>query len=104
MGEEKKEEVKPEEEKEPEALYEMLSNPARVMKAQLKVLNIDDGKYRPMKDISIGGIVMLDRAELGADEEEQIVEPMEVNKGASTTAEEEGEEPSPPEPFQWTED
>merc|ERR1719228_1919690 len=102
--EEKKEEVKPEEEKEPEALYEMLSNPARVMKAQLKVINLDDGKYRPMKDISIGGIVMLDRAELGADDEEQIVEPMEVNKGASTTAEEEGEEPSPPEPFQWTED
>jgi len=102
---EKKEEEKPEEEKkEPEALFEMLSNPARVMKAQLKVINLEDGKYRPMKDISIGGIVMLDRAELGSEEEEQIVEPMEVNKGASSTTEEEGEEPSPPEPFQWTED
>merc|ERR1712106_503393 len=102
---EKKEEEKPEEEKkEPEALFEMLSNPARVMKAQLKVINLEDGKYRPMKDISIGGIVMLDRAELGSGEEEQIVEPMEVNKGASSTTEEEGEEPSPPEPFQWTED
>merc|ERR1711892_821240 len=64
----------------------------------------EEGKYRPMKDISIGGIVMLDRAELGSGEEEQIVEPMEVNKGASSTTEEEGEEPSPPEPFQWTED
>merc|ERR1712106_402209 len=102
---EKKEEEKPEEDKkEPEALFEMLSNPARVMKAQLKVINLEDGKYRPMKDISIGGIVMLDRAELGSGEEEQIVEPMEVNKGASSTTEEEGEEPSPPEPFQWTED
>merc|ERR1712123_309280 len=69
---EKKEEEKPEEEKkEPEALFEMLSNPARVMKAQLKVINLEDGKYRPMKDISIGGIVMLDRAELGSGEEEQ---------------------------------
>merc|ERR1719483_1572634 len=107
--EEKKEkmevdEKKEEEKKEPEALFEMLSNPARVMKAQLKVINLEDGKYRPMKDISIGGIVMLDRAELGSEEEEQIVEPMEVNKGASSTTEEEGEEPSPPEPFQWTED
>merc|ERR1712034_44087 len=90
--------------KEPEALFEMLSNPARVMKAQLKVINLEDGKYRPMKDISIGGIVLLDRAELGAEEEEQIVEPMEVNKGTTTSTEEEGEEPSPPEPFQWTED
>ena len=43
---EKKEEEKPEEEKkEPEALFEMLSNPARVMKAQLKVINLEDGKH-----------------------------------------------------------
>jgi len=103
--EEKKDEEKVEEEKkEPEPLFEMLSNPARVMKAQLKVVNLEDGKYKCMKDLSIGGIVMLDRAEMGAEEEEQIVEPMEVNKGASSSTEEEGEEPSPPEPFQWTED
>merc|ERR1711970_553360 len=102
---EKKDEEKVEEDKkEPEPLFEMLSNPARVMKAQLKVVNLEDGKYKCMKDISIGGIVMLDRAEMGAEEEEQIVEPMEVNKGASSSSEEEGEEPSPPEPFQWTED
>merc|ERR1712228_182003 len=85
-------------------LFTKCSNPARVMKAQLKVINLEDAKYRPMKDISIGGIVMLERAELGADEEEQIVEPMEVNKGGNSSTEEEGEEPSPPEPFQWTED
>merc|ERR1711915_392834 len=104
---EKKEEKKDDEKTdkdEPEPLHEMLSNPARVMKAQLKVINLEDAKYRPMKDISIGGIVMLERAELGADEEEQIVEPMEVNKGGNSSTEEEGEEPSPPEPFQWTED
>jgi len=102
--EDKKDEKSEEEKKEPEPLFEMLSNPARVMKAQLKVINMEDGKYRPMKDISIGGIVLLDRAELGAEDEEQIVEPMEVNKGASSSTEEEGEEPAPPEPFQWTED
>merc|ERR1719369_553483 len=102
--EDKKDEKSEEDKKEPEPLFEMLSNPARVMKAQLKVINMEDGKYRPMKDISIGGIVLLDRAELGAEDEEQIVEPMEVNKGASSSSEEEGEEPAPPEPFQWTED
>merc|ERR1719268_385973 len=102
--EDKKDEKSEDDKKEPEPLFEMLSNPARVMKAQLKVINMEDGKYRPMKDISIGGIVLLDRAELGAEDEEQIVEPMEVNKGASSSSEEEGEEPAPPEPFQWTED
>merc|ERR1711910_116135 len=96
VDEEKKDEKSEEDKKEPEPLFEMLSNPARVMKAQLKVINMEDGKYRPMKDISIGGIVLLDRAELGAEDEEQIVEPMEVNKGASSSSEEEGEEPAPP--------
>merc|ERR1712013_677322 len=78
-----------EKKKEPEPNFEMLSNPARVMKAQ-------------MKDLSIGGIVMLNRTDKG-DKEEEIVEPMEVNK-ASTGSEEEGDEPAPPEPFEWRED
>merc|ERR1711872_1179702 len=92
--EDKKDEKSEEDKKEPEPLFEMLSNPARVMKSQLKVINLEDGKYRPMKDISIGGIVLLDRAELGAEDEEQIVEPMEVNKGPGSSTEEEGEEPA----------
>merc|ERR1711972_295807 len=88
---------------EPEPNFELLSNPARVMKAQLKVVSMEDSKYRPMKDMSIGGVIMLDRAELGADEKEEIVEPILVNKaGSSNDAEE--EEPAPPEPFQYTED
>merc|ERR1711963_1287128 len=49
---------------EPEPNFELLSNPARVMKAQLKVVSLEDSKYRPMKDMSIGGVIMLDRAEL----------------------------------------
>merc|ERR1712203_1355205 len=32
------------------------------MKAQLKVISLEDGKYRPMKDLSIGGLIMLDRS------------------------------------------
>merc|ERR1712165_154119 len=70
VDEKKDEEKKDEKEKsdEPEPNFEMLSNPARVMKAQLKVVSLEDGKYRPMKDISIGGVIMLDRStEVGVD-------------------------------------
>merc|ERR1711892_1177634 len=100
---EKKEEEKEKEEekkKEPEPTFEMLSNPARVMKAQLRVTSIDDGKYKPMKDITIGGIVLMDNTSGEADE---VVEPMEVSKEATST-EEEGEEPGPPEPFTYEEE
>merc|ERR1711945_21868 len=86
---EKKDEKEKEKSDEPEPNFELLSNPARVMKAQLKVVSMEDSKYIPMKDMSIGGVIMLDRAELGADEKEEIVEPMLVNKaGSSNDAEE----------------
>merc|ERR1712029_409352 len=101
-----KEKDKKEDEKkadEPEPNFELLSNPARVMKQQLKVISMEDVKYRPMKDVSIGGVILLDRPELGADEKEEIVEPILVNKGGSSSETEE-EEPAPPEPFQYTED
>jgi len=102
----KKEEKKEEKEKsdEPEPNFEMLSNPARVMKAQLKVVSLEDGKYRPMKDISIGGVIMLDRStEVGIDEKEEIVEPILVNRGGASSDDSE-EEPAPPEPFEYKED
>merc|ERR1712222_141232 len=81
---EKKDEKKEGEEKKKEAepLFEMLANPARVMKAQLKVVTLEDARYRPMKDLSIGGIVMLNRTDKG-DKDEEIVEPMEVNKAST---------------------
>merc|ERR1712108_108635 len=97
-----KKDDKKEKKKEAEPLFEMLANPARVMKAQLKVVTLEDARYRPMKDLSIGGIVMLNRTDKG-DKDEEIVEPMEVNK-ASTGSEEEGDEPAPPEPFEWKEE
>merc|ERR1712025_536226 len=103
MEVDEKEDKKVEEKKkEAEPLFEMLANPARVMKAQLKVVTLEDDRYRPMKDLSIGGIVMLNRTDNG-DQEEEIVEPMEVNK-ATTGSEEEGDEPAPPEPFEWREE
>merc|ERR1712012_515775 len=103
--EDKKEKMEVDEKKadEPEPNFELLSNPARVMKQQLKVISMEDVKYRPMKDVSIGGVILLDRPELGADEKEEIVEPILVNKGGSSTETEE-EDPAPPEPFQYTED
>merc|ERR1739848_519486 len=104
--EEKKDEKEKEKEKsdEPEPNFELLSNPARVMKAQLKVVSLEDGKYRPMKDISIGGIIMLDRStEIGVDEKEEIVEPILVNRGG-TSSDDSEEEPAPPEPFEYKED
>merc|ERR1712141_551887 len=106
VDEKKEEEKKEEKEKpdEPEPNFEMLSNPARVMKAQLKVISLEDGKYRPMKDLSIGGVIMLDRStEIGVDEKEEIVEPILVNRGGASSEDSE-EEPAPPEPFEYKED
>merc|ERR1712192_79188 len=102
MGKEEDKKEVEEKKKEAEPLFEMLANPARVMKAQLKVVTLEDARDRPMKDLSIGGIVMLNRTDKG-DKDEEIVEPMEVNK-ASTSSEEEGDEPAPPEPFEWKEE
>merc|ERR1711918_209256 len=102
--EDKKDEKEKEKSDEPEPNFEMLSNPARVMKAQLKVVSLEDGKYRPMKDISIGGVIMLDRStEVGVDEKEEIVEPILVNRGGASSDDSE-EEPAPPEPFEYKED
>ncbi len=53
---EKKDEKKEEEVKKEEPLFEILSNPARVMKPQLQVVSLElPAKYKPMKDLSIGG-------------------------------------------------
>lgn len=102
---EKKEESKEEtekaekpEKKEPEPTYQMLENPARVMKAQLKVLSLPDGRYTAVKDVINGGFIMLKDSK--PDEKEEIVESV----AAGGPKVEEEEEPEPPEPFEWTED
>ena len=75
-----------------------------------------------MKDLSIGGVIMLDRStEIGVDEKEEvgivgsenfpltvffyfkIVEPILVNRGGASSEDSE-EEPAPPEPFEYKED
>lgn len=60
--EEKKEEAVEEkkEEKKEEPLFEMLSNPARVMKAQLKVIHMEDGKTGYEQSIIINEDLFMD--------------------------------------------
>merc|ERR1712129_618973 len=45
-------------EKEPE--FELLQNPTRVIKPQLKVISQPkNSRYQPLKDVACGGIIML---------------------------------------------
>ncbi|XP_966419.1 26S proteasome non-ATPase regulatory subunit 1 [Tribolium castaneum] len=94
---EKKDE-KEEKKKEPEPNFEILNNPARVMRQQLKVVTINDNsQYVPLKDVSIGGIVMVRNLKPG---EEELVE----NVAAFGPKGDDEKEPEPPEPFEWLED
>jgi 26S proteasome regulatory subunit N2 len=67
-----KKDEKEEKKKEPEPNFEVLNNPARVMRQQLKVVTLNDNsQYVPLKDVSIGGIVMVRNLKPG---EEELVE------------------------------
>lgn len=71
---EKKKDEKDEKKKEPEPNFEILQNPARVLRQQLKVIALNENsQYAPMKDVSIGGIVMVRNLKPG---EEELVEPV----------------------------
>lgn len=98
--EEKDEKKKKEDDKkEPEPNFEILNNPARAMKQQLKVLSIVEGSpYVPLKDVSIGGIVMVRHVKEGTQEE--LVEPV----AAFGPKSEDEKEPDPPEPFEYSDD
>lgn len=63
------------EKKEPEPSFEILQNPARVLRQQLKVIQlVEGGHYTSVKDIQIGGIVMVKHMQ--TDTEEELVEPV----------------------------
>ncbi|XP_055328577.1 26S proteasome non-ATPase regulatory subunit 1-like [Paramacrobiotus metropolitanus] len=77
----------------------ILQNPARVMNAQLRVMSVaDETRYRPLKPISTGGIIMLADTSL---EPEEIVESL-APSGPKYEGEE--QEPTPPEPFEYVEE
>ncbi|XP_033208958.1 26S proteasome non-ATPase regulatory subunit 1 isoform X1 [Belonocnema kinseyi] len=96
-GKDEKEE-KPEK-KESEPTFEILQNPARVLRQQLKVVQlVEDSRYAPVKDIQIGGIVMVKHIQSG--KEEELVEPV----AAFGPKPDEEKEADPPEPFEYTEE
>ncbi|CAI8037235.1 26S proteasome non-ATPase regulatory subunit 1 [Geodia barretti] len=94
-------EGKEKEKTEPEPDFQILSNPARVLPQQLNVLSWDESdRYRPLKPITVGGILMLKNSDSEAPED--LIEPLKVTVPGRD--EDEGPEPSPPEPFEWSED
>ncbi|XP_012276882.1 26S proteasome non-ATPase regulatory subunit 1 [Orussus abietinus] len=87
------------EKKEPEPTFEILQNPARVLRQQLKVIQLVEGsQYVPVKDVGIGGIIMVKHIQ--TDSEEELVEPV----AAFGPKPDEEKEADPPEPFEYTED
>ncbi|XP_046642408.1 26S proteasome non-ATPase regulatory subunit 1-like [Daphnia pulicaria] len=91
----KEEKEKPKE----EPNFEILSNPARVVRQQLKVVSMaENSKYIPLKDIGIGGIIVMRYGQ--TDQPEELVEPV----AAMGPKVEEEAEPEPPEPFEYIED
>merc|ERR1712108_40108 len=92
--EEVKKDEEKKEEKKPDPTFDVLNNPARVMKPQLQVISLEQSaRYKPVKDISIGGIIMMKK--IGDEEEEEIVKPVEIKRELGDVE----EEPEPPEPF-----
>ncbi|KAG5680906.1 hypothetical protein PVAND_010384 [Polypedilum vanderplanki] len=88
------------ERKEPEPTFEMLSNPARVLRQQLKVISIAEGtSYQPVKDVTIGGIIMM---QYTSQNEQVLVEPVAAYGPKST--DDNAKEPDAPEPFEYIED
>ena len=83
-----------------EPTSEMLSNPARVLPKQLQYISLEEEcKYAPTKGIAEGGIILM--RYLSAGEEQQLVEKLRVILPGE---EDEGEEPEPPEAFDWDDD
>ncbi|XP_011302873.1 26S proteasome non-ATPase regulatory subunit 1 [Fopius arisanus] len=96
---EKKSKDDDKEKREPEPSFEILQNPARILRQQLKVIQLVEGsQYAPVKDIQIGGIVMLKH--IKPDSEEELVEPV----AAFGPKPDEEKEAEPPEPFEYTEE
>jgi len=100
---EDKKEDKKEEKKEEEPDFEMIDNPARVMPQQLKKLTLaDDCRYKPVKSVDNGGVIVLRDSK--ESEPEDLIEPLPASATAASADDDEGDEPEPPEPFEWTDE
>jgi len=81
----------------------MIDNPARVMPQQLKKLTLaDDCRYKPVKSVDNGGVIVLRDSK--ESEPEDLIEPLPASATAASADDDEGDEPEPPEPFEWTDE
>ncbi|TKR80520.1 hypothetical protein L596_014583 [Steinernema carpocapsae] len=86
------------EKKKPEASSHTVDNPARVVQLQLKTLSMpENSRYKPLKSLSQGGIIML--KDLKATEAEEIVE-LAAAGGSTGAADSSKAEPEPPKEFE----
>jgi len=100
IEEEKKEKEKEKEKevKKEEPAFEMLGNPARVMRQQVRYIELSDKRWKPIKDISTGGILIVKDSSPG--QPLDLVEPV---AACGPQKDDEEDEPGPPEPFEYTE-
>ena len=83
-----------------EPTSEMISNPGRVLPRQLQFISLEENcRYTPQKDIVDGGIILMRDASPG--EGEQLIEKLRVILPGE---DDEGEEPEPPEAFEWNDE
>lgn len=86
------------ERKEPEPSFEILQNPARILRQQLKVISVSEGvPYTPLKEVSIGGIIMMQHT---SKTDEVLVEPV----AAYGPKNDDVKEPEAPEPFEFVDE
>uniref|UniRef100_A0A1A9WTQ9 26S proteasome non-ATPase regulatory subunit 1 n=1 Tax=Glossina brevipalpis TaxID=37001 RepID=A0A1A9WTQ9_9MUSC len=84
--------------KEPEPNFEILQNPARIVRQQLKVISVAENQtYMPLKDVTIGGIIVMQHT---GKTDQELVEPV----AAYGPKNDDVKEPEPPEPFEYIED
>merc|ERR1712152_57006 len=90
-AEKRKEHGKDTKEEKDEPNFEILQNPCRVVRPQLNVVNLEEPtKFKPIKEISSGGIILVRRID---GSECEIVEPVSVD-----TKKGDAEDPEPEAP------
>jgi 26S proteasome regulatory subunit N2 len=89
----------PADKKKEEPNFEILENPARVLRAQLRHISFDvDPRYVPATTVDVSGIVLLRDTKPG--EQEDLINDS-VTASTTTAAAAEENEPNPPEPFEF---
>ncbi|XP_021963338.1 26S proteasome non-ATPase regulatory subunit 1 [Folsomia candida] len=82
--------------KKEEPTFELLKNPARVMKQQLRFMEMTGKRFKAIKDITSGGIILV--KDSNPTDPVELVQPV---AACGPKKEEEEDEPSPPEPFEY---